>query len=59
MDEEKKAQWEERLAAHAVSGMTVIDWCRENGMTKHTEYTGQNIHPVRKVGSNQSGQKFQ
>jgi hypothetical protein len=23
------------------------------------EYTGQNIHPVRKVGSNQSGQKFQ
>lgn len=38
MDEEKKAQWEERLAAHAASGMTVIDWCRENGITKHTYY---------------------
>jgi hypothetical protein len=38
MDEEMKRLWEERFENQVASGKTVIDWCRETGVTKCSYY---------------------
>lgn len=45
------ALWEQRITERARIGMTIVDWCNKNGLSKHQyHYWNKRIREKRKAG---------